>query len=275
MGIAVALLVIPITIMVFSSLTGRVDYDEYRRGIAAEGEDLNATDRFLSTTKLEKFKDVKLSSPNHTLIHLHLIHSEEYGIKKDNQNSEGLSHDIDQNGTLHISPEDRGYFHTIYLYAPSFERVVIDNIQIGELSSDQDSLSLVLNNSRNDNGILVTENPNLTYLHLTLNNAVWKIKGSNPMFEKLKTVRLDLDSSSITMASEHYNQIIVTGNDSQFKLTPPDNVVPTIGSLNLNMSGNSLLSLKDNTQIDSLSGTLSDSTTVNLPYYMIRNLAVR
>src|SRR5690606_10486170 len=202
MGIAVALLVIPITIMVFSSLTGRVDYDEYRRGIAAEGEDLNATDRFLSTTKLEKFKDVKLSSPNHTLIHLHLIHSEEYGIKIDNQNSEGLSHDIDQNGTLHISPEDRGYFHTIYLYAPSLERVVIDNIQIGELSSDQDSLSLVLNNSRNDNGILVTENPNLTYLHLTLNNAVWKMKGSNPMFEKLKTVRLDLDSSSITMESE-------------------------------------------------------------------------
>src|SRR5690606_18940140 len=155
------------------------------------------------------------------------------------------------------------------------ERVVIDNIQIGELSSDQDSLSLVLNNSRNDNGILVTENPNLTYLHLTLNNAVWKMKGSNPMFEKLKTVRLDLDSSSITMESEHYNQIIVTGNDSQFKLAPPDNVIPTIGSLNLIMSGNSLISLKDNTQIDSLSGALSDSTTVNLPYYMIRSLVVR
>lgn len=251
-------------------------YDEYRRGIATEGEDLNTADRFLSTTKLEKFKDVKLSSSKHTLVHLHLIQSKEYGIKINDQNSEALSHEIDEKGTLQISPQDdNGYFYEIYLYAPSIKRVEVDNLQIGELRSAQDTLSLVLNNSHNDNGALITENPNLTYLHLTLNNAVWKMKGSSSMFENLKTVRLDLDSSSVIMEPEHYNQINVIANDSQFKLAPPDNVIPTIGSLNLIMSGNSLISLKDNTQIDSLSGALSDSTTVNLPYYMIRSLVVR
>src|SRR5690606_39830154 len=98
LSIAIALIVIPISIMVLSSLIGRVDYDEYRRGIATEGEDLNTADRFLSTTKLEKFKDVKLSSSKHTLVHLHLIQSKEYGIKINDQNSEALSHEIDEKG---------------------------------------------------------------------------------------------------------------------------------------------------------------------------------
>src|SRR5690606_492152 len=107
-------------------------YDEYRRGIATEGEDLNTADRFLSTTKLEKFKDVKLSSSKHTLVHLHLIQSKEYGIKINDQNSEALSHEIDEKGTLQISPQDdNGYFYEIYLYAPSIKRVEVDNLQIG------------------------------------------------------------------------------------------------------------------------------------------------
>src|SRR5690606_41342160 len=96
LSIAIALIVIPISIVVFLSLTGRVDYDEYRRGIATEAEDLNTEDRLLSTTKLEKFKDVKFSSSKPTLVHLHLIHSKEDGININNQSSDAQYHEIDE-----------------------------------------------------------------------------------------------------------------------------------------------------------------------------------
>lgn len=275
-GIAVALLVIPITTIVYSSLNGRIDTDEYKRGIITEGEDLNAADRFLSTTTLEEFENVKLTSPNHISIQLHLVISSEYGVKTNYPNGEGLSYQIDEKGTLHIAPQDDGtYFYNIYLYAPNIKHIEVENIQINELYSEQDSLNLVLNNCKYSKETMLAENPNLSYLHLTLNKSDWTMGGSDPMFERLKMVRLDLDSSSVSLESEHYSQIIVDAKDSQFQLNPPDDTNPTIGTLRINTFGKSTVSLEGDIKIDSLSGSISDSTMVKLPYYMTDNLVKR
>lgn len=271
-GIAVALLVIPFSTMVFSSLSGRVDYDEYQRGVDAESAYLDAEDRFLLTTKLDKFKDVKFSSPNSSYIHLYLVESEEYGFKTNQPYKDELAYEVEKNGTLHFSMSADAPYPTIFIYAPNVDHVEFDNVRLGALNTEQDSLGLILNNYRHRQETMIAENPNLTFLHLTLNNADWTMRGSSPMFAQLKSIEIELNNSSMSLTSDYYNHILVEAKNSSFQINPAKGEDTTVGNLTVNTIGKSTISLEERVQIDSLSGTISDSTLVKMPYYLMGGL---
>lgn len=275
-GIAIALFVIPISTMVFSSLNGRVDYGEYNRGIAAEGADLNTEDRFLSTTKLKEFKDIKFVSPSYAYLRLHLVKSNEYGVKTNRSNSSNLSYEVDENGTLLITLQN-GSSHgpAIYIYAPDINHIEFDKVELGELRTEQDSLSLVLSNYRNRQETVITENLNLDFLHLSLNDAEWTMRGSSQMFAQLETLDIKLNNSKISLKSDHYNRVLVNAKNSFFQISPAKGKNTTVGALNVNTLGKSTVALEERVRIDSLSGVISDSTFVKLPYYMMGGLASR
>lgn len=274
-GIAVALLVIPISTMVFSSLNGRVDYDEYRRGVAIESVKLDTEDKFLTTTKLEEFNDVKISSDDYSYLHVHLVKSDEYGVKINRTTHGELSYEIDEEGTLHISvPEVGSYYPTIFLFAPNIHHVEFDRVHIGALHTEQDSLSLFFNRMH-PNETVIEENPNLAFLHLNLNNSDWTMRGSSPMFEQLKSIEVELEDSSISLESDYYNEILIHANNSSFKIDPAKDSQAKIGRLTVNTLGKSTISLEERVRVDSLSGSISDSTLVKAPFYMMEELVRR
>lgn len=276
-GIAVAILVIPISTMVFSSLSGRVDYDVYMRGVAEEGVDLNAEDNFLSTTKLEKFNKVRFSGSEYTFIELNLIKADGYAVKVSQSTDPELIYEIDDEGTLNISStHNNRYFSNIYILAPDLKDIEVSNAQVGGIHTDVDSLNLVV--TKSNHFVRIGDNPNLKFLHLTVNESHLNLQSSkddNSLPLNLQDLHFSLNNSALTLQSGNYNQVLVNATDSKFEITPPRGRTTTVGALQLTAFGESNVTFGDDIQIDSLSGVISDSTIVRMPYYMTKNLSNR
>lgn len=275
-GLAAVLLLAPVCSIVYMYLVKGASAEEYEVSMKEEGHSLTSADNFLRTTKLQKFDRVLLSGSKATFVNLHLIKDPDYAVKVNKGKADHLSYTITEDQTLQIEfREDENFQRaSIYVFAPDLNDVHFVNARIDKLETDVDSLTLVLEKS--SNSINFGKNDKLSHLNLSLINSNLFLKGEYKTVTNLNTLQLNLDSSSIVLTPAVYNQVIIQSDASKLTIEEGRKNKHTIfKDLQLFARGSSSFSFGydyDQMQIDKLTGQLSDSTKIDLPIYLIRNL---
>lgn len=275
-GLAVVLLLAPLCSIGYMYLVKGTNAERYEILMKEEGHSLTSVDNVLQTTKLQKFDRVLLTGSQRTYVSLYLIKNPDYAVKVNKGKADNLSYTLVDDRTLKIEFQERENLQmaSIYIFAPDLHDVHLVNAQIAELETDVDSLTLVLEKSRNS--INFGKNDKLSHLNLSLIKSNLFLSGDYKTITNLNTLQLNLDSSSIVLNPAIYNQVLIHSNASKFTLKEGNkNAQTTFKDLQLFTRGRSSFSFgynPDQMQIDKLTGQLSDSTKIDLPIYLTRNL---
>lgn len=272
-GLALATLLIPICTISYMYLAKGANIKEYEGLIKEEANSLTVADTYLETTKLPRFDKVILRGANYLFINVYHIKSQEYAIKIGKDKAEYFTSTLDPDNTLKIEWKQSKGFYTasIYLFAPDLDDLHIGNAQIGKLETDVDSLNLFVGETRNN--INFGKNDKLTYLNISIRESNLHLDGSRKNLPNLNTLQLNLDNSSILLREGSYNRVIVNAENSRFSLNGGKSNKFEFDDLQLLMNGKSSVSFGEvETQINKLTGQLSDSTRVDLPLYQTRIL---
>lgn len=263
-GLGLGLFTLILSIVVVANVGG-VDQAEYWKSMENESKNFSSESKYLKASKLKTYSSIKLNSEHHRGVQLHLIKDETYGFKSNSETNE-VEVLSDKDGLiLNFKTKSYHYLH-VYLYAPHFENVTLSNLNLDNLVTSEDSLKLNLLNA--SWGSYNIENESLKSLDLSLTNSsidnTFKIGN-------LENLNLKLTNSSIKLQPSMLKGLAVQAENSRFAIEEP-NGPTTISSLSVVTQGKSTISLPNKISVDKIEGNLSDSTSTNLPVFLLKNL---
>lgn len=246
--------------------TGGVDQAEYWKSIENEAKNFSSESKYLKGNKLNTYNSIKLNSEHSRGVQLHLIKDETYGFKSNSEANEVEVSSNDNEGLV-LNFKTKSYHHLhVYLYAPHFENVTLSNLNLDELVTSEDSLKLdILNASWGSYNI---DNESLKFLNLSLTNSSID---NTLKIGKLENLNLKLTNSAVKLQPSSIKGLTVQAENSRFAIEEP-NGTTTISSLSVVTQGKSTISLPTKISVDKIEGNLSDSTSTNLPVFLLKNL---
>lgn len=278
--LAVALLVIPLVGMIIHAKNSRIDGHLYKSTLKDEGENPNATDRYLVSRKVDSFTKIVIDGDKNLYTHVSIIKSDQALVKFGKGNADSFTTSVDATGTLHIQFKSDNRFHSssIYVFVPSVESIHLNQLQVYNFETNFDSIAIAV--SQINNTLYFGENKSLKTLHLTVKDSplsIGELNQANSFLGGLEKFNLQVLNGSVSLPSSQYKSIhvdlqrgslnfIQEREGDQFKTA-------TVQNFNVTSTGVAQLSLSlPAVEISQLSGSLSDSTTIDLPYYRIKGL---
>lgn len=263
LGIVVFMLPLGIVVAVNS---GGVNKNEYIHSLEEESKSFAAETKHLSGNALKAYKSITIKSEGPQDLILHLVQDSQYGFKSTYALPDVEVVDAANGETiLHFKNPSWQSAH-VYLYAPDFEHISLENFNLSKLSTREDSLKLdVINSPWSFN---VADNESLKSMDITLQGS--KIENVN--FGELEQLNLSLINSEIKMESKSYKKLALNLNNAKFVMEGENNVNPTFSQLSVLSKGQSYINFPKKTIVQNIDGNLSDSTIMVVPAFLLKNL---
>lgn len=278
--LAIALFVIPVIGTVIYAKNSRVDGRQYEAAIKDEGENPKAVDQFLISRKVENFNKVVIDGENNLYTTISVIKSDQPLVKFSKDSESLFTTSVDDSGTLHIKKQSENKFFSsaIYVFAPTLDSLTLNKLQVAKFETNFDRIKVIA--SHVSNGINFGENKNLKSLDLTIRNShshIGSSQNTEPYLTGLENFNLHIIDGGVSLMPASYKSITLNLQNSRFNFVQQrdgdKNVKAAVQSLIVNTLGNSELSLsKDAVEFGNINGSLSDSTTTDLPIYILKDL---
>lgn len=279
--LAVALFVIPVVGMVYYAKVNRVDGKMYDAAIKNEGENADVADRFLISRKVEQFDKVVIEGSNNLYTSVSIVKSNVPLVKFTKNTESVFTTSVDQQTrtlTIKVDSLKRYRYSSIFVFVPDLESITLNNLQISKFDTDFDHVNIIASNI--NNSLNFGQNSGLKSLTLTVKDSRFSIGKSHrddSFLTGLENFELNVINGGVSLAPMNYKSISVNLQNSDFNFINEDRRDQTSASsiqdLAINSQGIADISLPEKTvEIGKLSGSLSDSTTTDLPHYKVKNL---
>ncbi|MFD2970251.1 hypothetical protein [Sphingobacterium bambusae] len=273
--LGITLFVVPIAIMSFTVMENRVDVVDYQKDMDREATSLEGEDVYLQTTPLKAFDKVRLLGEGRRgPISLIIVKSDKHALKLEKNREVKLKFEVDDKGTLIIHGEESAeyYFNTVYLFTPNVHNLELKDVDV-QTKIETDSLTV---QGDNLSGFQLSSGTKIDDLYLNLKKSKIAMNTDNREENVNYSVRrlsLDVDSSEVNLGPHDLKKLSLLAKNSKVSF-PSKGKRWMLDELSLITEGKSSITL-DSLQSKTLSGNLSDQTTIDLPVQQLRQIISR
>jgi hypothetical protein len=270
-GLSLLIYIVPLSGYISTKIKS-VDSQEFYESLTLESKSFGVESKYLKAEKVDPFNNIRIIGNNHRIT-LHLIKDDVYGVKT--VESTQYESKINNENELVININLTSYnANQVYIFAPNFDNLFLNNISLDGLSSDKDSINIKVENASYYFSLGNNE---------TLKSAKLQFRNSNVNLnagDNLKNLDLDLQDSNIKANIKNFDKLTISsvnssykiGDDSSEQMNTANDNLKFIKYLSLVTQGKSTISLPNKISVDKIEGTLSDSTSTNLPVFLLKNL---
>lgn len=265
---AAALILIPVLGMVIVSAT------QYKTGsykdVVHQTENLSTPTKNMETLPVQSpFTSLNIADAKGITLNVHLVKDEKFGVKVPTEYKDLITLSVDANGQLQIAIKDQSKnddqkgnnsYAKIYVYAPSFKSLDINNAGDVYVTAAADSLAV---NVQKAGSLTLNSESKIENL------VVKTVDVANVDFREhhMKAVSLDLTNAKLTTNSSSFENLsILTAGKCEVELTGSYDQTKkyTINNLVLNTTGTADVKF-ENITVNNCAGKLSDQTQVQMP----------
>jgi hypothetical protein len=274
-GLAIALLIVPLTVMILIAKANRIDnktYDKMLMGAETIGDDV---DQFIKKYPVQAFQNVVISGSESSYLNVKIIASDKFLLKATNDLAPFIEYKVDQDGKLQISLKaERNYQQgTLLIFSPNLKRITFNNVSVDRLSVNTDSLNIEITKGVN---FRFGEDVRIKNLHLVKKTIYQEqdvvIPGITIEDAKIENLQAELNSAYLTVNNTPLRNVDLRVKDAKAEFKNEENrIIGPIETLLLNSTGKNDVNFQ-HIKINKASGNLSDETSIQLPTVNLKQL---
>lgn len=270
-ALAISLIIIPIIVIAIDVKMNYSDKKTFFKHLK-ENNNFNAPLEGFERKEMPAFSEIDIEDGNNAYINFNIIKSDKSGIKIPVELSQLYDFSVDNNQRLQIklkqaSQKMKNSF-TIYVYSNSVKMLSVAKAGGFTLAVSVDSLTMI---AKDINRLSFEGSSNVRGLKLTAD----KVKDLSFFDSKgIKNVNLDLNESNISTSKSLFQSLRINSSgksDIEIYGDKGHQSKYEIGFLSIQTTGKSNLKLED-LIVHQSSGSLSDSTKVNMPVYILKTM---
>lgn len=274
-GLAITLLIVPLTVMIFIAKANRIDnktYDKMLMGAETIGDD---EDRFIKKYPVQAFQNVVINGSESSYLNVKIIASDKFLLKATNDLAPLIEYKVDQDGRLNIALKaEQNYQHgTLLIFSPTLKGITFNNVSVDRLSVNTDSLNVEITKGVN---FRFGEDVKVKNLHLVKKTIYQEqdvvIPGITIEDAKIENLRVDINAAYLTVNNTPLRNVDLKLKDAKAEFKNEENrIIAPIETLLLNSTGKNDVNFQ-HVKINKTSGNLSDETSIQLPTVNLKQL---
>jgi hypothetical protein len=254
---ALASFLIPVIVVAINVKLNYKDAKEWASEAKNDDHFSTPSNNMLSK-KLPAFSSVNVNNGDNIFFNIRLIKDANTGVKLSSRAEKLIDFNVDANGKLQVSvkqnQEETNYL-SMFIYAPNFKDLELNNINGLELTAVLDSLNLSVKKAGD---ITFGDKTNIGKLNASATNVKDVRIGEN-----IKSLRLNLNNSDFNSYTSYQDLNISTSGKSSISIMGGKEVKNQINKFAITTIDSASVTISD-INIGSLSGSLSDQTTVQM-----------
>jgi hypothetical protein len=274
-GLAIALLIIPLTVMILIAKVNRIDNKTYNKMLMEAETTDGAADRYVKKYPVKAFQNVVINGSESSYLNIKIIANDKFLFKATNDLAPYIEYKVDKDGKLHISLKAEGndQHGTLLIFSPKLKGITFNNVSVDALSANTDSLNVEITrgiNFRFGEGMKI-KNLSLTK-KITHDPRYLVISDITIEDAKIENLRVDINSGYLTINNTPLRNVDLKVKDAkaEFKNEENKNIGP-IETLSLNSIGKNDVNFQ-HIKINAAKGNLSDETTIQIPTVNLKQL---
>ena len=274
-GLAITLLIVPLTVMIFIAKANRIDnktYDKMLMGAETIGDD---EDRFIKKYPVQAFQKVVINGSESSYLNVKIIASDKFLLKATNDLAPLIEYKVDQDGRLNIALKaEQNYQHgTLLIFSPTLKGITFNNVSVDRLSVNTDSLNVEITKGVNFRFGEDVKVKNLRLVKKTIyQEQDVVIPGITIEDAKIENLRVDINAAYLTVNNTPFRNVDLKLKDAKAEFKNEENrIIAPIETLLLNSTGKNDVNFQ-HVKINKTSGNLSDETSIQLPTVNLKQL---
>jgi len=274
-GLAITLLIVPLTVMIFIAKANRIDnktYDKMLMGAETIGND---EDRFIKKYPVQAFQNVVINGSESSYLNVKIIASDKFLLKATNDLAPLIEYKVDQDGRLNIALKaEQNYQHgTLLIFSPTLKGITFNNVSVDRLSVNTDSLNVEITKGVNFRFGEDVKVKNLRLVKKTIyQEQDVVIPGITIEDAKIENLRVDINAAYLTVNNTPLRNVDLKLKDAKAEFKNEENrIIAPIETLLLNSTGKNDVNFQ-HVKINKTSGNLSDETSIQLPTVNLKQL---
>ncbi|RLJ77757.1 hypothetical protein [Pedobacter alluvionis] len=275
MGLTIALLIIPLTVMILIANANRIDNKTYDKMITGAETIDSEADRFIKKFPVQAFQQVVINGSESSYLNIKIIANDKFLLKATNDLAPSIQYKVDKDGKLNISLKaERNYQHgTLLIFSPNLKGITFNNVSVDELSVNTDSLNVEITKGVNYRFGEDMKIKNLNLVRKTIyqeQNVV--IPGITIEDAKIENLRVDINGAYLTVNNTPLRNVDLRLKDAKAEFKNEENrIIAPIETLLLNSTGKNDVNFQ-HVKINKTSGNLSDETSIQMPTVNLKQL---
>ncbi|MFD2582741.1 hypothetical protein ACFSR6_09595 [Pedobacter vanadiisoli] len=274
-GLAITLLIIPLTIMILIAKANRIDNKTYDKMLSGAETANSDVERFITNYPVQAFQHVVINGSESSFLNVKIISNDQFLFKATNDLAPYIEYKVDKDGKLNISlKEERNYQHgTLLIFSPNLKGITFNNVSVDGLAVNTDSLNLEITKGVN---FRFGEDMKIKNLHL-IKKPIYQekdvvIPGITIEDAKIENLHADINAGYLTVNNTPLLNVDLKMKDAkaEFKNEENKNISP-IETLSLNSMGKNDVNFQ-HIKINKASGNLSDETSIQIPTVNLKQL---
>ncbi|WP_025143449.1 hypothetical protein [Pedobacter jeongneungensis] len=274
-GLAIALLIIPLTVMILIAKANRIDNKTYDKMLTGAETTDSDVDRFITKYPVQAFQHVVINGSESSFLNIKIIANDKFLFKATNDLAPYIEYKVDKDGKLNISlKEERNYQHgTLLIFSPNLKGITFNNVSVDALAVNTDSLNVEITKGVN---FRFGEDMKVKNLHLVKKTIYQQqdvvIPGITIEDAKIENLHADITAGYLTVNNTPLLNADLKLKDAkaEFKNEENKNIGP-IETLSLNSMGKNDVNFQ-HIKINKASGNLSDETSIQIPTVNLKQL---
>ncbi|MGQ7853742.1 hypothetical protein ACUN24_05790 [Pedobacter sp. WC2501] len=275
MGLAIALLIIPLTVMILIAKANRIDNKTYDKMITGAETIDSEADRFIKKFPVQAFQQVVINGSESSYLNIKIIANDKFLLKATNDLAPSIQYKVDKDGKLNISLKaERNYQHgTLLIFSPNLKGITFNNVSVEGLSVNTDSLNVDITKGAN---FRFGEDMKIKNLHLVKNTTYQKqdvvITGITIEDAKIENLHAEINTGYLTVNNMSLLNVDLKLKDAKAEFKNEENKnISLIETLSLTSIGRNEVSFQ-HVKINKASGNLSDETSIQMPTINLKQL---
>lgn len=275
MGLAIALLIIPLTVMILIAKANRIDNKTYDKMITGAETIDSEADRFIKKFPVQAFQQVVINGSESSYLNIKIIANDKFLLKATNDLAPSIQYKVDKDGKLNISLKaERNYQHgTLLIFSPNLKGITFNNVSVEGLSVNTDSLNVDITKGAN---FRFGEDVKIKNLHLVKNTTYQKqdvvITGITIEDAKIENLHAEINTGYLTVNNMSLLNVDLKLKDAKAEFKNEENKnISLIETLSLTSIGRNEVSFQ-HVKINKASGNLSDETSIQMPTINLKQL---
>lgn|GEM_PF-1347374 len=270
---AVALLVVPVSVMYTIAKMTRVDAAEYVILSRDEATSLQTKDMYMITIPLAAFKQIKIKGDGNVLVNLRLVKADKFAVKVSKEWAGSVEHAVDNLGDLELQVKNINDRHmaTISIFSPEISTLSLTRVGLGSFVAEKDALQIYLNEV---SMFHIGDEFKVNKLYVNAVKSDFPIyapgEGMAERAGGINELTLDLDSSFVQLGKQHFGKVELRVENSNLNfISDRSEKVVTMDTLNIVTRGVCNINI-GNAEVKQLSGMLSDETKTDMPMRYVK-----
>lgn len=262
---AIASFLIPVIVVAIGVKLNYKDAKEWASEAKNDDHFITPSNNMISK-KLPAFSSINVNDGNEVFFIVRLIKDENTGVKITQSFEKLVDFNVDTNGKLQVSVKQKSQqsnYLSIFLYAPTFKNLELNNIDGFKLKTILDSLNLSVKKSGAVTFDSKTVISKLNFVASDVSTVDIFENGINSLSLNLKNTVFNSNSS--------FQNLNISSSGKSFITIQSYEELESIDQFTINTIDSASVFI-ENVNINRLSGSLSDQTTVQMPVLYLKQI---